>query len=876
MSNSKRWTDDGEAADKMVPVDGFFTDGNTARGKNADAVSEEAKAGTQKGPQDSAVDLAQAYWGGPDALPLDMQPGAPPPSSSSVWSMTPDSQSGGRSGAANDIWGTPRTERPLTAADAAALHQQSDPFSLEDSAQTAPDALLADNEAARSKPQETARTETAPQFDPFMGSPFGAPMGVSEGDDFFPGAPDAEFSESKGAPTSSNAGETRRDVGDELREALQAGAPLWAASPFDEAAGQPSRRENQASEPGANEASDGEPSLHPVSHDESGAEILPWPGRAAAPSVEAPTRIMSSGPDDAFPSDAPQQRAPGAGLDAVAPDLLAEAVESALRSVYGEDVDDDAASEQDPYVAERGLLRETSPGAPDSAPAMRDIYGVDPDGSGRGDQEAANEGAEDWFGGRLEHQPAAFVAEPTTEAATEAVLHYLYGRRDAGGEATDIFGPKPQYALEGDPYRDRSPVADSRGAASPFAPRRTDDPTSFDDPFARRPAGGRTEPSFRSPTAEEDLRWDPLVPARSLTRIQQPEPESTPRGHDAEGTGHDLGDKDSGRLLGVAGLSLLGGIAVGGVVAAIAFNFFVTDPGVEYTGEQPAMNALGRSGGGVTFNPPPKQAAREPSGLGSTRRTETAALPASPYGGPASLSAPASPAKQREKAENPISVSNATGAAPGPIPISLSIAPSAPAQAALVSIKGLPDRAKLSGGIDVGGGRWLLPPQKVGGLALSVPRGVSGDFNLEAQLMASDVRTAVSEAVPFTVTIIGAEQTGSPTGSAPQPPQVTGERPDRRGETQENRDLLQDGNKLMREGDILAARKYYQKVAASGSPEGALAMGRSYDPSYYENLPVRTGKPDPAQAFEWYKKALNGGLDTARVKIDNLKQWLLR
>jgi TPR repeat protein len=88
--------------------------------------------------------------------------------------------------------------------------------------------------------------------------------------------------------------------------------------------------------------------------------------------------------------------------------------------------------------------------------------------------------------------------------------------------------------------------------------------------------------------------------------------------------------------------------------------------------------------------------------------------------------------------------------------------------------------------------------------------------------------------------------------------------------------LIRDGNRLMRDGDIASARRLYEQAAANGNAEAALAMGRSYDPSYFEKLPVKTGKPDPATAFEWYKKALEGGLVTARVKIDALKQWLQR
>jgi TPR repeat protein len=88
--------------------------------------------------------------------------------------------------------------------------------------------------------------------------------------------------------------------------------------------------------------------------------------------------------------------------------------------------------------------------------------------------------------------------------------------------------------------------------------------------------------------------------------------------------------------------------------------------------------------------------------------------------------------------------------------------------------------------------------------------------------------------------------------------------------------LIRDGNKLMREGDINAARRLYEQAAADGSAETALALGRSYDPSYFEKLHIKTGKPDAEMAFHWYEKAHNGGLITARVKIDGLKQWMQR
>ncbi|HWJ18738.1 MAG TPA: hypothetical protein VNR65_08435, partial [Geobacterales bacterium] len=46
-------------------------------------------------------------------------------------------------------------------------------------------------------------------------------------------------------------------------------------------------------------------------------------------------------------------------------------------------------------------------------------------------------------------------------------------------------------------------------------------------------------------------------------------------------------------------------------------------------------------------------------------------------------------------------------------------------------------------------------------------------------------------------------------------------------------ELIREGNKRMRDGDILEARQLYQKAVALGDPEAALAMGRSYDPIYF-------------------------------------------
>ncbi len=88
-------------------------------------------------------------------------------------------------------------------------------------------------------------------------------------------------------------------------------------------------------------------------------------------------------------------------------------------------------------------------------------------------------------------------------------------------------------------------------------------------------------------------------------------------------------------------------------------------------------------------------------------------------------------------------------------------------------------------------------------------------------------------------------------------------------------DLIREGNKRMREGDILEARQLYQKAVVTGDPEAALAMGRSYDPIYFARIDKKNAEPDAAKAFDWYRKAMDAGAaQTAKVRIENLKHFL--
>jgi TPR repeat protein len=357
------------------------------------------------------------------------------------------------------------------------------------------------------------------------------------------------------------------------------------------------------------------------------------------------------------------------------------------------------------------------------------------------------------------------------------------------------------------------------------------------------------------------------------------------------------GSPDSGHLLGAAGLGLIGGIALAGVLAVFVFNSFIdeNDP----TNSEPAPKVVER------LQPPPAVTENAPApvrievppaakaGIPAAVPPTPAASPPPPARAERIAPAPAQPEalpRQAARTEAPavaqkLSARNASGATESPIKLDIRVADASDKDESLISLKGLPPEAKLSTGIDVGGGQWLLPPARLKDLTVTLPKGASGDFGLEVQLLKDDAQTSLSDSVSFSLKVNPKRQESTlavpSTGTTASPEQAArlAVLPDETPQIETDfltQMLIRDGNRLMRDGDIAAARRLYEQAAGKGNAEAALAMGRSYDPSYFEKLTVKTGKPDPATAFEWYKKALEGGLVTARVKIDALKQWLQR
>jgi len=613
------------------------------------------------------------------------------------------------------------------------------------------------------------------------------------------------------------------------------------------------------------------------------ATVMPFPGavRSADP---APSDMLGGSTNtrdtELFGSgiDTPAEALPE--LDVSAHDSIADAVQSALRNVYG-----GASPNADNEPVDLGsfTVADSLRHAASASAADDDDYWADSPANRR------SPSRDELFG----YQQGEGDADP--------VLDHLYGDRQSGpGPARSPsmsadaslrdLGDALGYNREG---RERYDFDERSGRGGPrdFA----------EQGYGSGQRGYAGDHGYHDPQYGE-ADWDdqPYIVTSSSERDPSLYPTAVATsGQDSLAAG----SQDSSHLLGAAGLGLIGGIALAGVLAVFVFNSFLD--GVDGTGDATPKVVDRLSDPAADSGQPATTIDRQPSNQIAEPQPSVSPQPDSEQRVAATQpEEPATPAAEPESAPTIVEVepletpvgNQESGAAIVAADISGETGVQIPLDirfgsdlddSSLLSLKGLPVEARLSAGIDVGGGQWLLPPNRAEDLTVVVPQEAQGSHEVTAELLQDDAETAIFGPVSFMVRAgdtaaaeespaqVASEQQGTTSEQAAQLAEVSdgGGRIETDFLTQM---LIRDGNQLMRDGDILGARRLYEQAAADGNPEASLAMGRSFDPSYFEKLQVKTGKPDPATAFQWYKRALDGGLVTARVKIDGLKQWLQR
>ncbi|HEY7643572.1 MAG TPA: hypothetical protein VH858_00905, partial [Hyphomicrobiales bacterium] len=170
---------------------------------------------------------------------------------------------------------------------------------------------------------------------------------------------------------------------------------------------------------------------------------------------------------------------------------------------------------------------------------------------------------------------------------------------------------------------------------------------------------------------------------------------------------------------------------------------------------------------------------------------------------------------------------------------------------------------------------WVVPLREVLNLRLLTQPGVPTRFQLEFHLMGlnKSVLAAATITVDLapsrTVAAIGPAAPEPEAREQPNPPAHLVEPPRPQAEPlspEAEAVLMTRGNQILQQGGIAAARLIFEEVAEHGSPAGALALARTYDPAYA--VPAGTAPaPNLAEARKWYERAAELGNPDAMQRL---------
>jgi hypothetical protein len=194
-----------------------------------------------------------------------------------------------------------------------------------------------------------------------------------------------------------------------------------------------------------------------------------------------------------------------------------------------------------------------------------------------------------------------------------------------------------------------------------------------------------------------------------------------------------------------------------------------------------------------------------------------------------------------------------------------------------IRIRGLPAAAALSEGHAIGPGAWAVPLVGLASLAVIVPVGLQGRWDVVIGLVTIDgtvlteSKTALVIAPAQLIAPGNKGETPStnvaslgPSGAAAGAPLNTAERERAFG-------LLAKGQEQLGRGSVYSARMFFQRAADAGLAEGALAAGGTFDPVELGKLKVIGLTPDVAAARKWYEKARELGAAEAAERLRRLE-----
>lgn len=225
-----------------------------------------------------------------------------------------------------------------------------------------------------------------------------------------------------------------------------------------------------------------------------------------------------------------------------------------------------------------------------------------------------------------------------------------------------------------------------------------------------------------------------------------------------------------------------------------------------------------------------------------------------------------------------LDVADVSGGINSLIPLALHAEPAFNGEDIALKVSGLPKEAYLTAGFKTSDDSWMLKLDEAAEVKLVVPKADQKSYDvsvaaIEAQsgeLAApiKEMKVAI-DSPDLTISPASAEPEGKTNPIAVSSPLLPEAKPAEASSAA--LDLVKKGDLLFANGDMASARQFYERAFALGAAQGALGVGKTYDPVVYLAQNVQGLVPDAAQALEWYGRAASAGNPEASAAILALK-----
>jgi hypothetical protein len=171
----------------------------------------------------------------------------------------------------------------------------------------------------------------------------------------------------------------------------------------------------------------------------------------------------------------------------------------------------------------------------------------------------------------------------------------------------------------------------------------------------------------------------------------------------------------------------------------------------------------------------------------------------------------------------------------------------------ILVLSGLPPKSQLSGAERIGSDSWLVPPDALGRLELTLAEWSASVMEVGIELRRTNGAVAARAKAWLSV-----PPPQTPGAVAKLDPAAVNE-------------LVQRADQLLSRGDIVAARTFYERAAEMGSGPAALALASTFDPNRLWSLGVFGMVGNKERARHWYARADQLGHPEAKNRLRGLE-----